>query len=86
MNSISLLQRFCRTGLAHDWSRIEGHSCGRYKEDKEREAKKAETDLKRYMHYHTRWKGHMESLRYEILLRYWLPFGSLLLYLPPLLT
>ncbi|GAQ81569.1 hypothetical protein KFL_000840120 [Klebsormidium nitens] len=63
-------QPFCwlcgaATGLAHDWSRIEGHSCGRYKEDKEREAKKAETDLKRYMHYHTRWKGHMESLRLE---------------------
>ena len=63
-------QAFCwlcgvATGRDHTWTNISGHSCGRYKEDVEKEAQRAEVDLKRYMHYHTRWMGHMESLQHE---------------------
>ena len=53
------------TGREHNWTSIEGHSCGRYKEDREKEAARAERDLKRYMHYHLRWQAHMESLKLE---------------------
>lgn len=63
-------QAFCwlcgaATGREHNWTSIEGHSCGRYKEDREREAARAERDLKRYMHYHSRWQAHTESLKLE---------------------
>ncbi|MCO5607859.1 hypothetical protein L7F22_062061 [Adiantum nelumboides] len=63
-------QAFCwlcgaATGREHNWTSIEGHSCGRYKEDREKEAVRAERDLKRYMHYHSRWQGHIESLKLE---------------------
>ncbi|KAH7442031.1 hypothetical protein KP509_03G067700 [Ceratopteris richardii] len=63
-------QAFCwlcgaATGREHNWTSIVGHSCGRYKEDREKEAAKAERDLKRYMHYHSRWQAHMESLKLE---------------------
>ncbi len=53
------------TGREHNWSSIEGHSCGRFKEEKEKEAARAQRDLKRYIHYHSRWKGHMDSLKFE---------------------
>ncbi|MCO5588763.1 hypothetical protein L7F22_042722 [Adiantum nelumboides] len=43
--------------------RIEGHNCGRYKEDREKEAARAEQDLKLYMHYHSKWQGLIESLK-----------------------
>ncbi|KAH8950911.1 hypothetical protein BDL97_10G110100 [Sphagnum fallax] len=63
-------QAFCwlcgaATGREHNWSSIEGHSCGRFKEEKEKEAARAQRDLKRYIHYHSRWKGHMDSLKFE---------------------
>ncbi|KAL3678073.1 hypothetical protein R1sor_021029 [Riccia sorocarpa] len=63
-------QAFCwlcgsATGREHNWNSIEGHSCGRYKEEKEKEAARAQRDLKRYIHYHSRWKGHMDSLKFE---------------------
>eukprot|EP00250_Pteridium_aquilinum_P014885 c22261_g1_i1 orf=390-2255(+) len=63
-------QAFCwlcgaATGREHNWTSIEGHSCGRYKEDREKEAARAERDLKRYTHYHSRWQAHMESLKLE---------------------
>ena len=63
-------QTFCwlcgaATGREHNWTSIEGHSCGRYREDREREAARAERDLKRYMHYHSRWLAHTESLKLE---------------------
>ncbi|CAM6090132.1 unnamed protein product [Calypogeia fissa] len=62
-------QAFCwlcgsATGREHNWNSIEGHSCGRYKEEKEKEAARAQRDLKRYIHYHSRWKGHMDSLKF----------------------
>ncbi|GLJ22723.1 hypothetical protein SUGI_0428140 [Cryptomeria japonica] len=63
-------QAFCwlcgsATGREHTWTTIEGHSCGRYKEEREKESQKAERDLKRYIHYHSRWKAHMDSLKLE---------------------
>ncbi|KAK1276962.1 putative E3 ubiquitin-protein ligase ARI2 [Acorus gramineus] len=73
-NLVSCLcgQPFCwlcggATGREHTWSSIAGHSCGRYKE--EDKAKRAETDLYRYMHYYNRFKGHMDSLKLETKLR-----------------
>lgn len=53
------------TGREHNWNSIEGHSCGRFKDEKEKEAARAQRDLKRYIHYHSRWKGHMDSLKLE---------------------
>lgn len=53
------------TGREHNWNSIAGHSCGRFKEEKEMEAARAQRDLKRYIHYHSRWKGHMDSLKFE---------------------
>lgn len=63
-------QAFCwlcgaATGRDHTWNSIEGHSCGRYKEDREKEAARAERDLNRYIHYHSRWQAHMDSLKLE---------------------
>eukprot|EP01018_Ginkgo_biloba_P032064 Gb_09093 [translate_table: standard] len=64
-------QAFCwlcggATGREHTWTSIEGHSCGRYKEDREKESEKAKRDLKRYIHYQSRWKAHIDSLKLEV--------------------
>lgn len=53
------------TGRDHTWSRIAGHSCGRYKEDQEKKAERAKRDLYRYMHYHNRYKAHTDSFKQE---------------------
>lgn len=53
------------TGREHNWNSIEGHSCGRFQDEKEKEAARAQRDLKRYIHYHSRWKGHLDSLKLE---------------------
>ncbi|XP_065855855.1 probable E3 ubiquitin-protein ligase ARI2 [Euphorbia lathyris] len=63
-------QAFCwlcggATGRDHTWSRISGHSCGRYKEDKEKQTERAKRDLYRYMHYHNRYKAHTDSFKLE---------------------
>nr|GLL47360.1 probable E3 ubiquitin-protein ligase ARI2 [Ipomoea trifida] len=63
-------QAFCwlcggATGRDHTWSRIAGHSCGRYKEDQEKKAERAKRDLYRYMHYHNRYKAHTDSFKQE---------------------
>ncbi|KAL3614144.1 carbonyl reductase (NADPH-dependent) ari1 [Castilleja foliolosa] len=67
-------QAFCwlcggATGREHTWNSIANHSCGRYKEDSEKKAKSAKRDLYRYMHYHTRYKAHMDSSKQEFRLR-----------------
>ncbi|KAK4762004.1 hypothetical protein SAY87_029888 [Trapa incisa] len=67
-------QAFCwlcggATGRDHTWSSIAGHSCGRYKEDQEKKAERAKRDLYRYMHYHSRYKGHLDSFKLENKLR-----------------
>ncbi|XP_021599339.1 probable E3 ubiquitin-protein ligase ARI2 isoform X2 [Manihot esculenta] len=63
-------QSFCwlcggATGRDHTWSRISGHSCGRYKEDREKKTERAKQDLYRYMHYHNRYKAHTDSSKLE---------------------
>ncbi len=54
------VQAFCwlcgaATGMSHTWTEISGHSCGRYKEDVDRRIGEAQRNVKRYMHYYTRW-------------------------------
>ncbi|KAI6701233.1 hypothetical protein NL676_015557 [Syzygium grande] len=56
-------------GRDHTWSNIAGHSCGRYKEDQEQKSERAKRDLYRYMHYHNRYKGHLDSFKLENKLR-----------------
>ncbi|GKV24347.1 hypothetical protein SLEP1_g33972 [Rubroshorea leprosula] len=63
-------QAFCwlcggATGRDHTWSRIAGHSCGRYKEDREKNTERAKRELYRYMHYHNRYKAHTDSFKLE---------------------
>ncbi|KAJ0254436.1 E3 ubiquitin-protein ligase ARI2 [Hirschfeldia incana] len=63
-------QSFCwlcggATGKDHTWSSISGHSCGRYQEDKEKQLERAKRDLYRYMHYHNRYKAHIDSSKLE---------------------
>ncbi|XP_073033508.1 probable E3 ubiquitin-protein ligase ARI2 isoform X2 [Primulina eburnea] len=63
-------QAFCwlcggATGREHTWSHIANHSCGRYKEDNEKNAECAKRDLYRYMHYHNRYKAHTDSFKQE---------------------
>eukprot|EP00898_Chlorokybus_atmophyticus_P007190 jgi/Chlat1/7472/Chrsp6S09193 len=63
-------QAFCwlcgtATGREHTWTSIAGHSCGRFKEEKEKAAAQASRDLQRYLHYHSRWKAHMDSQKLE---------------------
>ncbi|KAK3021781.1 hypothetical protein RJ639_045103 [Escallonia herrerae] len=67
-------QAFCwlcggATGRDHTWSSISGHSCGRYEEDGEKKAERAKRDLYRYMHYHNRYKAHIDSFKQESRLR-----------------
>eukprot|EP00003_Mantamonas_plastica_P008910 TRINITY_DN1801_c0_g2_i3.p1 TRINITY_DN1801_c0_g2~~TRINITY_DN1801_c0_g2_i3.p1 ORF type:complete len:424 (+),score=139.68 TRINITY_DN1801_c0_g2_i3:63-1334(+) len=53
------------TGRAHSWESIEGHTCGKYKEDAENRESQGRESLKRYMHYFERYQGHMQSLKFE---------------------
>ncbi|XP_073122926.1 probable E3 ubiquitin-protein ligase ARI2 isoform X1 [Henckelia pumila] len=67
-------QPFCwlcggATGRDHTWSNIANHSCGRYKEDTEKDAERAKRDLYRYMHYHNRYKAHTDSFKQESCLK-----------------
>lgn len=67
-------QSFCwicgeATGKSHSWSRIEGHSCGRYKEDATKKAERAKKELYRYMHYHNHYKAHTDSYKLEAKLK-----------------
>ncbi|XP_047338694.1 probable E3 ubiquitin-protein ligase ARI2 isoform X1 [Impatiens glandulifera] len=63
-------QAFCwlcggATGRNHTWSNINGHSCGRYKEDEKMNSERAKNELCRYMHYHNRYKAHADSFKLE---------------------
>lgn len=42
------------TGFQHTWTSIEGHECGRYKEEVDKAADSAQQALKRYMFYFER--------------------------------
>jgi len=59
-------QRFCwlcggATGRDHTYTHITGHSCGRYEKDREKKTELAKRYLYRFMHYHSRYKAHMDS-------------------------
>lgn len=63
-------QAFCwlcagATGRMHTRSRIDGHSCGRFKLDQVKTTEHALQDHYRYMHYHNRYKAHTESMEKE---------------------
>ncbi|CAL8462233.1 g1764 [Coccomyxa elongata] len=63
-------QAFCwlcgaATGTSHTWTEISGHSCGRYKDEADRRIDEAQRNVKRYMHYYTRWEAHMKSSKAE---------------------
>ncbi|KAL3505246.1 hypothetical protein ACH5RR_035087 [Cinchona calisaya] len=67
-------QPFCwlcgsATGLNHTWDSIEGHSCGRFKEDEVEKTERAKKLLWRYSHYHNQFKGHTDSLKLEAKLK-----------------
>jgi ariadne-1 len=53
------------TGRAHDWNTIQGHSCGAYKEEAEARVNEGQRNLKRYLHYLTRYEAHLGSLKME---------------------
>ena len=53
------------TGRSHTYTSIDGHSCGRYKEETKVKTERAKKDLFRYIHYHNRYKAHMDSLNLE---------------------
>ncbi|KAJ7538006.1 hypothetical protein O6H91_11G031000 [Diphasiastrum complanatum] len=62
-------QSFCwlcggATGRSHTWNHIQGHSCGRYEEDREKVVR-AKRDLNRYIHYYSRYKSHEDSFKRE---------------------
>ncbi|PNW70486.1 hypothetical protein CHLRE_17g721950v5 [Chlamydomonas reinhardtii] len=63
-------QAFCwlcgaATGTQHTWQKIEGHSCGRWKDELDRKIDNAARSHKRYMHYFERYKLHMDSYSKE---------------------
>jgi len=51
--------------MNHSWESISNHTCGRFKDQAEQKAAAAKKDLDRYMHYYSRWKAHMDSLKFE---------------------
>ncbi|KAH6776501.1 RING/U-box superfamily protein [Perilla frutescens var. hirtella] len=63
-------QAFCwlcggATGIAHTWTSIEGHDCGRYNEKHGQETQCARKEVWRYTHYYNRHKAHKDSLEAE---------------------
>ncbi|CDP07582.1 unnamed protein product [Coffea canephora] len=67
-------QPFCwlcggATGISHTWNSIEGHTCGRYKEDELENAERAKKQLWRYSHYYNQFKAHTDSLKLEATLQ-----------------
>ncbi|KAL6995612.1 carbonyl reductase (NADPH-dependent) ari1 [Sarracenia purpurea var. burkii] len=67
-------QYFCwlcggATGGAHTWDSIAGHSCGLYKEGNEKKFGQGKKYILRYVHYHNRYKAHMDSLKAEVQLK-----------------
>ncbi|XP_022768861.1 probable E3 ubiquitin-protein ligase ARI2 isoform X2 [Durio zibethinus] len=63
-------QSFCwlcggATGREHTSMSITGHSCGRYKNDHEKKSELARRYLEHYIHYHNRYKAHIDSFKHE---------------------
>ncbi|CAK9178574.1 unnamed protein product [Ilex paraguariensis] len=64
-------QAFCwlcgeATGFRHTLDSIEGHTCGRFKEEDVKKYERARKDLVRYVHYHDRYKAHTDSFKAEV--------------------
>lgn len=57
------------TGWRHTWESIEGHSCGRFKDDGNKNSRDTKRDLYRFMHYLSRYKAHKDSFEKESELR-----------------
>ena len=53
------------TGRSHTYQEIDGHSCGRYDDEKLKHIERAKRDLHRYTHYHNRYESHASSLKEE---------------------
>jgi ariadne-1 len=53
------------TGRLHDWNSIQDHSCGAYKEEAENRVNEGQRNLRRYLHYLTRYEAHLGSLKWE---------------------
>uniref|UniRef100_A0A2N9J2Z0 Ariadne domain-containing protein n=1 Tax=Fagus sylvatica TaxID=28930 RepID=A0A2N9J2Z0_FAGSY len=53
------------TGRDHTWSSINGHSCGRFKAEREKKSERAKRDHYRYMHYFNRYRAHTDSFKKE---------------------
>ncbi|CAH8356573.1 unnamed protein product [Eruca vesicaria subsp. sativa] len=67
-------QHFCwlcggATGVRHTWTSIDGHSCGKFQEDKAKELEIAKRDLERYTHYYHQYRSHTDSSKQEDKLR-----------------
>lgn len=63
-------QAFCwlcggATGRDHTWSSITGHSCGRFKAEREKKSERAKRDHYRYIHYYNRYRAHTDSFKQE---------------------
>lgn len=63
-------QSFCwlcggATGREHTSTSIAGHSCGRYKNKHDKKSELARLYLERYIHYHNRYKAHIDSFKLE---------------------
>lgn len=56
-------------GQANTYNTLHSHSCGRYKEEHENKTKHAKYELKRYVHYHNRFKAHNDSFKAEFKLK-----------------
>ncbi|KAK9806532.1 hypothetical protein WJX73_007969 [Symbiochloris irregularis] len=67
-------QSFCwlcgqGTGVRHTWTNIEGHTCGKYKDDAEAKISEAARNIKRFQHYQQRWEANVSSIKLEDKLR-----------------
>lgn len=58
-----------KTGREHDYHQIRGHSCGAFVEDAKQRSDIGERNLKRFLHFYTRYEAHLNSSRLEEQLR-----------------
>src|SRR5690606_9489759 len=53
------------TCVSHTWTTINGHSCGKFKEDKVKQMEIAKRDLEWYTHYYHQYRSHTDSSKQE---------------------
>lgn len=71
----SCRQAFCwlcgaKTGTAHTWARIEGHTCGEWQVAADKKIEDSKAKLQRYLHYYNHYQVLIHSLHW-----YWGGFG-----------